>query len=310
MQSISKTCAVAALAALAAITSPATAEEKVPVVATFSILADIVREVGGERIAVKTLVGPEGDAHVYQPTPTDSSDIAKAKLVIQNGLKFEGWMEKLIASSGYKGKVVTATAGVKPISVPDRHGHSDKHGHDHSGKSDPHAWQNAANVIVYAKNIRDGLCKVDTAGCETYTRHAARYSTEIQALDAEIKAKLKAIPADRRRIITSHDAFGYYAVAYGVKFIAPRGISTEAEASAKDVAKLITQIRKDKVTALFVENVTDTKQMEQIARETKVKIGGRLYSDALSKADGPAPTYVKMMRHNLTLISEALASGS
>lgn len=299
-----------AVAVFAMIASSASAQDKVPVVATFSILADLVQEVGGDRVAVKVLVGPEADAHVYQPTPSDSSDIAKAKLVVQNGLKLEGWMEKLITSSGYKGAVVTATAGVKPIKLPDSHGETDKHGHDHGGKSDPHAWQNATNVLVYVKNIRDGLCKADAAGCDTYTKNAARYSDDIKALDADIKAKLKAIPADRRRIITSHDAFGYYASAYGVKFLAPRGISTESEASAKDVAKLITQIRKDKVTALFVENITDTKLMEQIARETKVKIGGRIYSDSLSKADGPAATYVKMMRHNLTLISEALASGS
>ena len=303
MRFMSKTFAVAVLAVLATFASPAAAEEKLPVVATFSILTDIVREVGGDRVAVRNLVGPEGDAHVYQPTPTDSSEIAKAKLVVENGLKFEGWMAKLIRSSGYKGPIVTASHGVRPIKGGDAHGLD-------QGKSDPHAWQNAANVIIYVKNIRDGLCKADAAGCETYTRNAARYSAEIKALDAEIKAKLDAISADRRRIITSHDAFGYYAAAYGVKFFAPRGISTESEASAKDVAKLITQIRKDKVTALFVENVTDTKLIEQIARETKVKIGGRIYSDTLSKADGPAPTYVRMMRHNLTLIADALASGS
>ncbi len=219
-------------------------------------------------------------------------------------------MEKLIASSGYKGPIVTAATGVKPLTIEDKHGEADKHGHDHSGKSDPHAWQNAANVLIFVENIRKGLCKADAAGCEIYTKNAARYSGEIKTLHAEIKAKLGAISAERRRIITSHDAFGYYAAAYGVKFIAPRGISTESEASAKDVAKLITQIRKDKVTALFVENITDTKLMEQIARETKVKIGGRIYSDALSKADGPAATYLKMMRHNLSLIAGALGSGS
>ncbi|KAB2848788.1 MAG: metal ABC transporter substrate-binding protein [Hyphomicrobiaceae bacterium] len=303
MRLVSKTAAVTALMVLSAFTSPAPAQEKVQVVATFSILTDLTQQVGGERVTIKTLVGPESDAHVYQPTPTDSSEIAKARLVIANGLKFEGWMEKLVKSSGFKGQVVTATNGIKPIKG------GDAHAHDH-GKSDPHAWQNAANVLIYVKNIRDGLCKADAAGCETYTRNAAQYSTEIQALDAEIKAKLKSIPADRRRIITSHDAFGYFASAYGVKFIAPRGISTESEASAKDVAKLITQIRKDKVTALFVENITDTRLIEQIARETKVKIGGRLYSDALSKTEGPAATYLKMMRHNLSLLAEAMSSGS
>lgn len=301
MRCMLKVSALAGLALLSA--ASAFAQERLQVIATFSILADITRQVGGERVAVKALVQAESDAHVYQPTPADSTDISRAKLVVENGLKFEGWMEKLIRSSGYKGTIVTAANGVKTIKG------GDAHGHEH-GKSDPHAWQNAANVLLYVKNIRDGLCKADAASCEIYTNNAARYSEEIQALDAEIRARLKSIPSDKRRIITSHDAFGYYAAAYGVKFIAPRGISTDSEASAKDVARLITQIRKDKPAALFIENVTDTKLLEQIARETKVKIGGRIYSDALSKADGPASTYVRMMRHNLSLLAEAMASGS
>ncbi len=286
--------------------APATAQEKLKVVATFSILGDMVAKVGGDRIVIKTLVAPEGDAHVYQPTPADAAELAKAQIIFQNGLKFEGWIERLIQSSGSKGVVIATSKAVKTIKIKDEAGKPDSHGHDHGGKQDPHAWQNALNAVVYVTNIRDGLCKADATGCAAYTMNAADYSAEIVKLDGEIKARIAAVPASQRKVITSHDAFGYFAAAYGVKFLAPRGISTDAEASAKDVAKLIDQIRKEKVSALFVENVSDPRLIEQIARETKVKAGGTLYSDALSKTGGPASTYLDMMRHNLGLIAAAM----
>jgi zinc/manganese transport system substrate-binding protein len=288
----------------------ALAQPKPTAVATFSILGDMVARVAGGRFEVKTLVGPEGDGHVYQPTPADAAEVAKARIVFQNGLKFEGWMEKLIASSGYKGEVVSATKGIKTIKVAERQGHADKHGHDHSGKADPHAWQSLSNALIYVRNVKDGLCKVDAAGCATYAANASAYETEIGALDAEIKGLMAAIPQANRKVITSHDAFGYFAVAYGVRFLSPRGISTESEASARDVARLIDQIRKEKVRALFVENISDPRLIEQIGRETGVKPGGTLYSDALSKRGGPAATYLEMMRHNARLLSTSMSPSS
>lgn len=297
----------ALLLGLLLVPAPVAAQEKLKVIATFSILGDMVAKVGGDRIAIKTLVAPEGDAHVYQPTPADAAELANAKIIFQNGLKFEGWMERLIQSSGSKGVMITTSKAVKTIKSKDEGGKPDSHGHDHGGKQDPHAWQNALNAVVYVTNIRDGLCKADAAGCASYTKNAADYSAEIIKLDGDIKARIAAVPLSQRKVITSHDAFGYFAAAYGVKFLAPRGISTDAEASAKDVAKLIDQIRKEKVSALFVENVSDPRLIEQIARETKVKAGGTLYSDALSKSGGPASTYLDMMRHNLEMIATAMA---
>lgn len=286
------------------------AQERLRVVATFSILGDMVGRVGGDRIEVKTLVGAGGDAHVYQPTPADAAELAKAKLVFQNGLKFEGWIDKLITSSGYRGEVVIATKGIKTIRVADRHGKADKHGHDHSGNADPHAWQSLANALIYVRNIKEALCKIDIAGCAIYAANAAAYSAEITKLDDDIKARMQAVPQAARKVITSHDAFAYFAQAYGIRFLSPRGISTESEASAKDVARLIDQIRKEKVRALFVENISDPRLIEQIARETGVKLGGTIYSDALSPANGPAATYLDMMRHNAKLIADAMAAGT
>lgn len=326
-----RTASLALALAVSAVSGPALAAEKLPVVASFSILGDVVAEVGGDRVAIKTIVGPGGDAHVYQPTPADAGAISKAKVVFVNGLAFEGWLDRLIQSSGYKGPVVFATVGITPLKGEEHedeashkgeaaghgdhehHGKSAKHAedekhaeHDH-GEFDPHAWQSVKNVIAYVANVKDGLCKADAAGCGAFTRNATAYTAKLEVLDAEIRGKLGAIAADKRKVITSHDAFGYFASAYGVTFLAPTGVSTESEASAKDVAALIDQIRKEGVRAVFVENISDTRLIEQIARETGAKIGGTLYSDALSEAGGPASTYIDMMRHNAKLIAGALA---
>ncbi|SFD65401.1 zinc/manganese transport system substrate-binding protein [Bosea sp. CRIB-10] len=284
---------------------PAFAQEKLPVVASFSILGDFVREIGGERVAVTTLVGPDGDAHVYSPTPADAKTVAGAKLVVVNGLKFEGWLTRLIKSSGTKATVATATKGIKPLELDD-HGHG--HGHSH-GSEDPHAWQSIANAKIYVGNVRDALIAADPAGKAVYEANAAAYQTKLDALEAEVKAAVARIPADRRKAITSHDAFGYFAKAYGIAFIAPQGVSTEAEASAKDVARIIRQIKAQKVPAVFLENITNPRLAEQIAKESGAKIGGRLYSDALSAADGPAGTYIAMMKHNISQIEKALVGG-
>jgi zinc/manganese transport system substrate-binding protein len=294
--------ALLGLAAGVALPFPAFAQEKLPVVASFSILGDFVREVGGERVALALLVGPDGDAHVYSPTPADAKTVAGAKLVVVNGLKFEGWLTRLIKSSGTKATVATATTGITPLKMVDDHGH----GH---GGEDPHAWQSVANARLYVANVRDALIAADPAGKATYEANAAAYQTKLDALEAEIKAAVARIPADRRKAITSHDAFGYFAKAYGIEFIAPQGVSTEAEASAKDVARIIRQIKAQKVPAVFLENITNPRLAEQIARESGARIGGRLYSDALSAADGPAGTYIAMMKHNISQIEKALVAG-
>jgi zinc/manganese transport system substrate-binding protein len=275
--------------------------EKPKVVATFSILGDLVKNVGGDRIEVSTLVGPDGDAHVYSPTPTDGRRIADAALVVANGLKLEGWMGRLIKSSGTKARVVEAAKGVQPIKAEEHgdHGHADV---------DPHAWQSVTTVKIYVANIRDGLIAADPAGKAAYEANAAAYLARLDALDAEIKAAVEAVPKDRRKIITSHDAFGYFQKAYGIAFIAPQGVSTEAEASAKDVGRIIQQIRRDRIPAVFLENVSDPRLAERIAKESGARIGGRLYSDALSGPDGPAGTYIDMMRHNIRTLGAALSS--
>jgi zinc/manganese transport system substrate-binding protein len=294
--------AAAGLTALAA-AGPATAQEKLKVLATFSILGDFVRNVGGDRVEVSTLVGPNSDAHVYAPAPADAKRVADARVVITNGLGFEGWMSRLVKASGSKAAVVVATKGVKERKAPGGHGH----GHGHGG-ADPHAWQSVANVKIYVGNIRDALIAADPAGKPVYDSNAAAYLSALDTLDREVRAAVASIPADRRRIISTHDAFGYFQQAYGVQFIAPQGVSTEAEASARDVARIITQVKKQKIPAVFIENVTDPRLMEQIARETGARIGGKLYSDALTEANGEAPSYIELMRHNLKTLSAALMS--
>jgi zinc/manganese transport system substrate-binding protein len=283
-----------------------------------------VQRIGGDHVRVVTLVGPDGDAHVYQPTPGDARDVADADLVVVNGLGFEGWFDRLVEASGFAGQPVIASAGITPLTMAEEeaahedesaHAHEageehvegehDADEHDHGGV-DPHAWQSAANAEIYVRNIASALCKVDAAHCDDFTASAAAYSAEIEDLDASIKRGFAAIPEERRIVITSHDAFGYFGRAYGVEFLAPQGMSTESEASAADIAKLIEQIRHEGATALFVENISDPRLIEQIARETAARVGGALYSDALSGPRGPAPTYVDMMRHNANSLLAAM----
>jgi zinc/manganese transport system substrate-binding protein len=278
--------------------SPLMAQTKLPVVATISILGDFVKNVGGDRIEVSTLVGPNGDAHVYTPTPADAKKVAASKVVFVNGFGLEGWMTRLIKASGSKASTVTTTKGVKSRKM-------EEEGHQ---VTDPHAWQDVANAKIYVANIRDGLTAADPAGKSAYDANATAYLAKLDGLDKEVKAAIGKIPADRRRIITSHDAFGYFGAAYGMEFIAPEGVSTETEASAKDVAKIIGQIRKQKIPAVFMENISDPRMMQQIAKESGAKIGGTLFSDALSDDKGPAPTYIDMMHNNIRQFAIALMS--
>ena len=284
------------------IAAPAAGQDAQPrrlAVATTSILADLVRNVGGDRIEVKTLVGANADAHVYSPTPGDAKQVAAATVVFVNGLGLEGWLPRLVGASGSKAPVVTVTKGVPPRRMPDE---------AHPGRSviDPHAWQSIADAKIYVANIRDGLAAADPAGKDAYEANARAYLAQLDAVENEVRTAIAAIPAERRKIITTHDAFGYFGAAYGISFIAPEGVSTESEASAKDVARIIRQIRKQKIPAVFLENITDPRLIAQIARETGAAIGGKLYSDALSEPSGPAATYIDMMRHNARELAKAL----
>ena len=281
--------------------SPAYAQEKLPVVASFSILGDIVQNVGGDRVAVKSLVGPNGDAHVYSPSPADAKTLADAKVVFSNGLGFEGWIGRLIKSSNTKAPNVIAAKGIKPRRLVEAGGHS-------HGDGDPHAWQSVPNVKIYVANIRDGLISADPAGKAAYEANATAYLAKLDALDREVREAIAKIPAERRKIITTHDAFGYFHDAYGLDFIAPQGVSTESEASARDVARIIQQIRKQKIPAIFLENVSDPRLLKRIGDETGARIGGTLYSDALTPEKGDAPTYIDLIRHNIKTLSAALMS--
>lgn len=293
-----------ALALLLAYAGPGVAAEpKLRAVATFSILGDLVAQVGGERVAVTTLVQPNADAHGYTPAPSDARTLADARLVVVNGLGLEGWIDRLIKASGTKAPVVVASQGVKAIEAEeDDHGHGHAHGHH----ADPHAWQNVANAKVYVANIRDALVRIDPDNAASYAENARAYLATLETLDAEVRTGISAIPKAQRRVITTHDAFGYFTAAYGMSFIAPQGVSTDSQASPRDVGRIIRQIRQEKIPAVFLENIADPRLMEQIARESGAAIGGKVFSDALSGPDGPAPTYVAMMRNNLAAFTAAL----
>tara|TARA_B100000676_G_C18087535_1_gene856367 strand:+ start:2424 stop:3599 length:1176 start_codon:yes stop_codon:yes gene_type:complete len=372
-------CAAVAALAIAVTPTYSLAADKLKVVATFSVLGDMVKNVAGDHVALTTLVGPDGDAHVFEPTPADARALAKADLVITNGLEFEGWMERLIKASGYKGPVIVATEGVAALKTEegDEHGdehdkhdddhakkkhddhdddhakkkhddhdddhakkkhddHDDDHGkkkhddhdddhakkkhddhddhakkkhddhakkeddhhHHHHGEFDPHAWQDLSKGRVYVANIARSLAKADPAHAAAYRAGAEAYDRQLAALHEEIRGQFSAIPEKRRQVVTAHDAFQYFGHAYGIEFHAPLGMSTESEASASDVAALIRQMRKEGIRALFLDNVTDPRLLQQLAREADAVIGGTLYSDSLSPADGPAATYLDMFRHN------------
>jgi zinc/manganese transport system substrate-binding protein len=290
------------------------AAEPLKVVASFSIIGDFAQNVGGDRIALTTLVGPNGDAHVYEPKPADAVATADADVVLVNGLHVEGFLQRLVEASATKATVVELTKGVETLATTEEeheqegeeaHEAEAQEGQDH-GAIDPHAFQSIANAKIYVKNIAGAFCSADSAGCDIYKGNAEAYTEKLDALESEVKAAVASIPQDKRTVITSHDAFGYFQHEYGLTFLAPEGISTDAEASAADVAKLIEQVRHDKASAIFVENITNQRLIEQIASETGLKIGGTLYSDALSDANGLAGTYIDMMRNNIGAIKGAI----
>ncbi|EJF90563.1 metal ABC transporter substrate-binding protein [Bartonella tamiae] len=275
---------------------------EIKVVTSFSILADLAKNVGGERVEIISLVGPDGDAHSYEPKPTDAQNIKNADVILVNGLNLEGFMTRLIKASGTDAPVIELSKGIVPI----KNENDDHHHHHDHGEFDPHAWQSVVNAEIYVKNVTESFCTVDVEGCDTYKNNAQEYTKKMKLLDKKIRSEISQIPDDKKTIITSHDAFGYFAQEYGLIFLAPQGVSTESEATASSVAKLITQIKADKASALFIENISNKRLIEQIAKETGLKISGQLYSDALSSVSGPASTYINMMEHNLNTIITAI----
>ena len=276
-------------------------QNRLPVVASFSILGDLVRQIGGDRVAVTTIIGPNEDAHGYQPKPADAKSVAGARLLFVNGLGFDNWMARLQKSSGTQAPIIVASAAIKPLkeSAADGHGHGD---------TDPHAWHDPANLELYAATIRDALAAADPAGREAYDARLLAYRAALDTLDAENHAALAPIPPERRKVVTGHDAFAYLGRAYAIAFIAPQGVSTESQPSARDIARIIRTIRETQAPALFIETISDPRQMERIAQESGATIGGKLYSDALSGPYGPAGTTIDMIRTNIRELSRALVS--
>ena len=342
--------AVAATVFILAATTPSQVHAGKPlrVVATFSILGDMVQRVGGRHVRMTTLVGPNGDTHVYQPTPADARAVSEAQLLVINGLDFEGWLERLVGASEFRGTLVVASSGVEPLPSEaqvhegDDHGEQarhqagngreqdDEHAHDSErmhtdeggdggdpadgdgqarhghGAYDPHAWQNLDNARIYARNIAAALTTADAANATDYDANRDAYVAEINDLDAEIRSLVAALPEGRRTVVASHDAFAYFGKSYGLTFLSPQGVSTESDASAKDIAQLIELINDQGVPAIFVENISDPRLLHLVSDETGAAIGGTLYPGALSGPDGPAPTFLDMMRHNAITIISAL----
>jgi zinc/manganese transport system substrate-binding protein len=272
----------------------ARAQQRLNVVASFSILGDFVKNVGGERVNVSTLVGPDGDVHVYTPAPSDARKIADAKLLVINGLGLEGWLPRLVQSAGGKAIIVTATEGIVPLKI--------------GSAADPHAWQSVANAKIYVANIHEALVTADPAGAGIYRADTETYLAKLDALDREVREAIAQIPPARREVISTHRAFGYFAAAYGIDFIAPLGVSTESEPSARDIAAVITQIRTSRIPAVFLENISDVRLIQRIAAETGARVGGTLYSDSLTGEKGDAPTYIELVRHNIKALTSALAN--
>lgn len=271
-----------------------------PVVATFSVLADLVRQVGGDAVSVVSLVPVGADAHAFQPSPGALRLLRDARVAVENGLGLDGWLDRLVRASGFSGTRVVASAGVRPRPVQE------------GGRAvpDPHVWQDPGRAVLMVRAIADGLCAADPARAAGYRARAADYTARIEALDAEIERRIGAVPRAKRRVITGHDAFGYFGARYGVEFRAVQGVSTEGEPSARDLARLAAQVRREGIRAVFVENMTSPRAAEALAREAGARVGGTVYSDDLSPPDGPAGTYLDMMRHNARLFVDAMADAA
>ncbi|MFC0336854.1 zinc/manganese transport system substrate-binding protein [Kushneria avicenniae] len=315
----------AAMLALSPLSAAVAQAADVKAVATFTVLADVVSEVGGDRVEVSSLIGPNGDPHAYEPTPNDVRRVRDADVVFMSGLGLEGWMDRLIATSGFKGQPVVVSEHIHTREMEeedhdhghdaDDHDHGDHdHDHDHDDGGhhhhhdgpDPHVWNSPANVEVWVDNIVAALSKADPAGADEYRANGDAYKQELESLDEYARTQIEAIPEDRRKILTSHDAFGYFGDRYGVTFLAPLGMTTDSEASAKDVAGLITQMKEEHIKSYFFENSNDPRLVEQIASAAGAQPGGELYVESLSKPDGPAATYADMFRFNVDQMVKAM----
>ncbi|WP_279023078.1 metal ABC transporter substrate-binding protein [Gibbsiella quercinecans] len=285
-----------ALAITAMLSSPLALAKTVDAVASFSILGDIVKQVGGEHVKVTTLVGPDGDPHSFEPSPKDSKLLSQADVVFVSGLGMEGWIDRLVSASGYRGKVITTSEGIN----------SRKMEEDGETVTDPHAWNSMKNGVQYATNVMNALIAADPQDAGYFRQRGSEYIQQLEQLDSWAKAQFAAVPQEKRKVLTSHDAFGYFGQEYGVTFLAPVGFSTEAEASASDVAGLIKQIKQEHVHTYFIENQTDPRLVKQIAAATGAKAGGELYPEALSKLEGPAATYVQAFKHNVETIAASM----
>jgi zinc/manganese transport system substrate-binding protein len=315
---VNRRCLLALPALLLARPAAAQAPGPLAVVASFSILGDMTARIGGDRIALRVIAGPDVDPHGFQPRPSDVAALRNARIVIRNGLGFDGWMDRLVRSAGFRGPVVTATEGIAPRAMA---AHS--HGHDHAGAGrrhshsvgprtvpDPHAWQDLRLGQGYVRTIAAGLIAADPAGEATYRANADAFAARLATLDGWVRSQVESVPEARRKVVTSHDAFGYFGAAYGIEFLAPQGVSTESEPSAAEVARLIRQIRDQRITALFMENMANPATLRRVAAEAGVAVGGRLYADALSGPGGPAPDYEAMFRHNVGLLVPAMRGGA
>lgn len=289
--------ALAGSALLAVGTMAAASAKTIDVVASFTVLADVVKNVGGEHVNVKSLVPPNGDPHEFEPSPEDAKSVKAAAVTFISGDGLENWFQRLAKAAGATEKPVVVSAGIKTRSLEE----------DGKKVTDPHVWNSVPNVLIWVANIEKALAKADPEDAAAFKANAERYTKELKELDASIRSRVGAVPKDKRKVLTSHDAFGYYGAEYGVTFLSPLGVSTETEASAADVAKLIDQIKKEHIKVYFIESSNDPRLVEQVAKATGAQAGGELYPEALSAADGPVPTYVKLMQYNTDKIVSAIS---
>lgn len=295
------------MASMLSLFASAQANAKINVIASFSIIGDMAHSIGEDRITLRTIVGPNGDAHVYEPSPADAIAMAKADVILINGLKLEGFMTRLIRSSESTAPVIETTKDATILRDP-----AGGHYHFNNGKAvfhaaplDPHAWQSVANAKIYVKNIAEAFCAADKDNCAFYQQNADRYTEKLSVLDSKITAAIQQVPPERRTVVVGHHAFRYFEEAYGIHFLSPQGVSTESEASAADVAGILREIKTHRASAIFAENISNPRLVQQIASEAGLHVAGTLYSDALSAADGPAATYLAMMEHNATTLAAA-----
>jgi zinc/manganese transport system substrate-binding protein len=291
--------------AMLLLAGPAGAADRITVVATFSVIADMLANVGGGRIDIRTIVGAGGDCELYQPTPADVATVAEARAVFINDLneEFEPWLEPLLKQSLFKGTKVVVTRGVRTLTAEEEHPVS---GRQLPSAIDQHAWLDPKNGVVYVRNIAAALIRLDPPHADEYRARVAAYTKEIQAVDDWAREEIARVPADKRRALASHDSLQYIANAYGITLLAVNGWTNKSEPSAAELAKLAQQIRASRVKALFLDSITDPRAMQRIAGETGAVIGGTLYGDSLSPKDGEADSYIEMLRHDVSTLKAGM----